>query len=345
MKVFQCGPGNRRCGKRCIPQSQRCRLEEGDENSTQLDLDIEYSSLSNERKKLVKKVGIALGATFAAAALIGTGIAIHKNQQISAGLGVSFEDSREALTQASVTVGKSVAEATGGLKSSDDFVEKLIIPVMDDPELPAGWDGTLHTSLLDPELKDKLDPGLLELAEKRGVDLSKVAYIEYSYQDLEDEGLNMFFGPGGRLIQCEDGSAVIFADRTTGTTNTGATKTMYNSTSDVHKSASRTLNHEVTHYIQMQSGWVMSDSMYATVERFVTPYLGMDPLQGNFEGFDRALAIPEYMSQFDQYGKLLTTENVDSVAARQLARRMEVEAWALNNLKTRAFRDFMRRKE
>lgn len=26
--LIQCGPGNKRCGKRCIPQSQTCRLDE-----------------------------------------------------------------------------------------------------------------------------------------------------------------------------------------------------------------------------------------------------------------------------------------------------------------------------
>jgi len=316
--VLKCGVGSKPCGKRCIPEEHKCRL-----NEAEVSIEKGKRLKSGKNSKLLA-LGIATAgavATFAALR-----IASNRQGQIEAGLNISGEDFARVMSE--TNKGPNALSSEDIKEGLDEFYteEKGITGV------------EIHKGIT-PEMEKLVDPLILETFEKRGIDPSSVhIYMCDNIQSVEDEETRNFMSNSFCMTSKENESFIhinkgmVYPSEKIPEAVEHAKYVGIKYPSE-NENVRRTLNHELTHAIQHRGKFLLTDRAYSIAEKFVLPYLNLDidfkgirstQIRYTSEAYD-----PQYNVFSDEAQRILGQDKITAEAGRQLATRMEAEAWLM----------------
>jgi hypothetical protein len=320
MALLKCGVGSKPCGKRCIPEEHRCRLNESE-------VTIERES-SKEGIKKSKLTALAIVATAGvAAAVVATKVANQRQGQIEAGLEIPSEDFERAMV--GMRNHPDVQPADEIRQELDDFYSTD--PDITDVEIYRG---------ITPEVEKQIDPLILETMEARGIDKSKITiYMCDNIEGMKDEE-SRAIARNSFSMMSKEGEAFIHINKAMAYPSEMIPEAVSRAQSigmdypSVKETSRRMLNHELTHVIQQHGKFLLTDRAYSIAEKFVLPYLNLKIDSKGIRSTQVRYTSEQYQSQYNAFSEaaqeILGKDKLTAEAGRQLAIRMEAEAWLVS---------------
>lgn len=325
MKIFQCNPGNKPCGGRCIPNSHTCGGADASTATTLAVIGVSAAAIAaifgvrklvkdRKKKKLLDKFEKDLSAS---------------NFLWWGGGNKEKENPNRPDFSTYISMDQFTNMGRKGNEMRDYPMFRALRNEVDNEEFTSKIQITTGDEILEDR---RLRPEVRELLKKRGTDLKSIMIVETNPLSLS------------RKLQKRLVDLIGDPHRTRGmaaTNDNKATMIYINQgpqLPDADESDEDALNHELIHAIQKTSGWVMKDERY--LELLKSPQKVKEFGKGRVslthveQAYKQQLDSAEYsVKMMQKQGVIKDKDPHIAIATKDLIRRMEFEAWWTTNFK------------